>query len=109
MRSVRDTARMQRDRSGFDSLSRTEIAAHVEEHFVGFDVVVHPWNFHCLRMIIEHPRRECADDVAADFESLMDRRRLMHGAGDRLEILGVKSERIDEPIPTDDVEGVMGM
>src|SRR5438552_7364164 len=58
-------------------------------------------------MRIQESRRERADNVTADLESLMDRRRLMHGAGNRLEILRVKSEWINVAIPADDVERVM--
>ena len=84
---MRNSARMQRDRAGFDSAARSEISAHVKQNFVGFDVVVDPRNLDRFRMRIEQARRESADDVTANFKSLMDRRRLMHGAGDRLEIL----------------------
>src|SRR5438067_12384034 len=58
-------------------------------------------------MRIQESRRERTDNVTADLECLMDRRRLMHGAGNRLEILRVKSEWINVAIPADDVERVM--
>ena len=96
-----------RDRAGLDAFARTEIAAHVEEHFVGFDVVVHPRDLDRFRMIIEQARGEGADDVTANLEGLMNRRRLMDGAGDRLEVLRVERERINEAVPADDVERMM--
>src|SRR5438046_10493622 len=109
MRPVRNTARMERDRARLNAFARAEIAAHVKEYFVGFDVVVHPRNFHRFRMIIEHARRKGADDVTANLEGLMDWRRLMDGAGDRLEILRVEGEGIDEAIPAEDIERMMGV
>ena len=107
MWSVRNAARMQRDRRRFDSLARTEIAAHVKQNFVRFDVVVHPGNFHRLGMRIQESRCEGADDITANFKGLMNRRRLMDRAGDRLEILRVKCKRIDVTVPTDDIERVV--
>src|SRR5437764_14312313 len=68
---------------------------------------MHPWNFHSLGMRIEQARREGANNVAANRKSLMDRRRLMHGSGDRLEILSVERERIKITIPADRIEGMM--
>src|SRR5260370_39931562 len=58
-------------------------------------------------MRIQESRRERADNVTADLKCLMDRRRLMHGAGNRLEILRVKREWINVAIPADDVERMM--
>src|SRR5438552_19040138 len=58
-------------------------------------------------MGIEKTRRESADDVATNLKGLMDWGRLMNGAGDRLEILGVKRERINITVPTDDIERMM--
>ena len=109
MRTVRNAARMERDRAGFDAFARTEIAAHIKEHFVRFDVVVHPRDLDRFGMIIEQARREGADDVAANLERLMDRRRLMHRAGDRLEVLRVEGEGINVAVPADDIERVMRM
>src|SRR5438876_2209097 len=58
-------------------------------------------------MRIQESRRERTDNVTANLEGLMNRRRLMHGASNRLEILRVKSEWINVAIPADDVERVM--
>src|SRR5205809_8146116 len=104
MRSMRNSARMQRDRRRLDSFSRTKIAAHVKQYFVGFNVVVHQGNFDRFRMEVEVTRCECTDNVAANLEGLMDRRRLMHRARDRLKILRGKCERINVTLPADDIE-----
>src|SRR2546421_9357299 len=109
MRSMWNAARMQSDGTGFNPFARTEIATHIKKYFVRFDVIVHPGNLHGFRMIIEHPRCERTDDVAADFEGLMNRRRLMDRAGNRFEVLRVKRERINKAVPADNVEGVMGV
>src|SRR5947209_4970538 len=60
-------------------------------------------------MIIKHPWRESADYIAANLEGLVDRRRLMDRAGDRLEILGVKSKRVNVAVPANDIERMMGV
>src|SRR5438552_18369062 len=100
VRAVRDPARMQRNRAAFDPAARTKISAYIKQYLVGFDVVVHPWNFYGLGVRIEHARRERADQVATDLECLMDRRRLMYRARDRLEVLGVEGERIEKAVPS---------
>src|SRR5438477_1081294 len=103
MRSVRNSARMQRDRGRLDSATRPEITAHIKQNFVGFDVIVDPRNFYRFGMGIEKTRRERADNVSANLKRLMDRGRLMNRAGDRFEILGVKRERINVSIPADNI------
>src|SRR5439155_27156268 len=107
MRTVRNATRMQGDGPALDSAARSEIATHVKQNFVRFDVVVHPRNFYRLRVRIEQARRKCAHNVTANLKRLMDRRRLMHRAGDRLEILRVKSKRIKITIPADGIEWIM--
>src|SRR5947207_15990051 len=107
MRAVRDAARMQRDRAALNTAARSEISAHIKQDLIRLHVVVHPRNFHGLRMGIEEARCECANDVTTNLKRLMNRRRLMHRAGDRLEILGVERERIEITIPADRIEGMM--
>src|SRR6266480_5637421 len=94
MRAVRNPARMQCDRATLNTAAGTEIATHVKEDLIGFDVVVHPRNPDRFGMGIEHARRESADNVAANLERLVDWRRLMHRAGYRLEILRIECEQI---------------
>ena len=98
---------MQRDRSAFDAAPRTEISADVKQNFVGLHVVVHPRDLDRFRMRIEQARRERADDVTAHFKGLMNRRRLMHGAGDRFEVGGVEGKRIEIPVPAERIERMM--
>ena len=83
-----------------DAAARSEISADVKQNLVGFDVVMHPRDLDRFGMRIEKARRERADDIAANLKGLMDRRRLMDRAGDRLEILRVECERIDDSHPS---------
>src|SRR5439155_21168548 len=58
-------------------------------------------------MRIEQTRRERAHNIATNLKRLMDRRRLVNRAGDRLEILRIKREWIDVTIPADYIEWMM--
>src|SRR5437879_10199692 len=58
-------------------------------------------------MSIEKTRRKGANNVAADFERLMNWRRLMNRPRDRFEILRVERERIKIAVPTDGIERMM--
>src|SRR5262249_40990099 len=107
MRAVWNSARMQRNRSRFNPLSRSEISADVKQNFVSLDVVVNPRNFHGLGMGIEQTRRERANNITADLEGLMDWRRLMHRACDRFEIPCVKCEGVEIAVPANDIERMM--
>src|SRR5205807_1480730 len=99
--------RMESNRSALNSSTRSEIPAHIKEHFVRFHVVMHPRNLDCFRMGIEQARGKGADNVAADFKGLMNRRRLMHRSRDRLKILCVEGEWINISVPAHYIEGMM--
>src|SRR5437868_6896203 len=58
-------------------------------------------------MSIEEARCEGANNVTTNLKRLMDRWRLVHGSGDRLEILCVKREWIEITIPADCIERMM--
>src|SRR5438477_10541707 len=58
-------------------------------------------------MGIEQAWREGADNIATNLKRLMDWRRLVHGPGDRLEILRVERERINVTVPAHDIERMM--
>src|SRR5262245_57821422 len=107
MRPVRNPARMQRNRSRLNPTARPEIAAHVKQNFVRLDVIVHPRDPDGFWMRIEHAWGKCADDITANLECLMDWRRLVNCASNRLEVLRVKREWINVAIPADDVEWMM--
>src|SRR6476619_639577 len=80
MRSVRNSARMQGNRTALDPAPRPEIPADVKQNLVSFHVIMNPRNLDRLWMGIEETRRERADDITAHFKRLMDRRRLVHRA-----------------------------
>src|SRR5439155_6786240 len=107
VRTVWNAARMQRNRSWFNPAPRSEISAYVKQNFVRFHIVVHPRNLHGFRMRIEHPWSESADNVTANFKCLMDRRGLVDGAGNRLEVLRIKREWINVAIPANHIEWMM--
>src|SRR6266849_3984608 len=58
-------------------------------------------------MGIEKARRESANDVTANLKRLMNGRRLMDRAGDRLEVLRVEGEWINVAVPANNIEGMM--
>ena len=104
---MRNSARMQGDRSRFDPAARSEITAHVKQYLIRFDIIVDPRNFHCFRMGIEQAWRERANNVTANLKRLMDGRWLMDGAGNWLEVLGVERERVNVAIPPNNIERMM--
>src|SRR5437667_3494426 len=107
MRAMRNPARMQRNRAAFDPAARTKISTHIKQYLVRFDVVVHPRDFYGLRVRIEHARRKRAYDVAANLKCLMDRRRLMDRACNRLEVMSVEREWVEKAVPPNRVERMM--
>src|SRR5215471_18559820 len=109
MRTVRNSARMQGNGTRFDPSSGAKIAPHVKEHFVSLYVVVHPWNLDCLWMSIEEARGKGANDVAPNLEGLMNRWRLMDGAGNWLKVLCIKGKRIDITVPAEHVERMVSV
>src|SRR5947208_6714602 len=61
MRAVRNSARMQCDRATLDAPARPKISAHIKQHLVGFNVIMHPRNSYSLGMGVEHARSKGAD------------------------------------------------
>ena len=60
-------------------------------------------------VIVELARDEAADHEVARLEGEMDRRGLVDAPGDRLEVTDVERERVQIPVPADQVEGVEGV
>ena len=96
-----------RDRPVLDPLPAHELARRVEEHLVGIDVAVVVRRRDRLRMEVERPRAERADHESVALERLVHRRRLVHAADDRLEVVDVERPRIEHPVPPDDVARVV--
>jgi predicted Zn-dependent protease with MMP-like domain len=99
-----DAARLERERGLLDAAAAAEMAAHIIKHLVGLHVGMGVGNLDRLGVCIEQPRREGADHEARRVESLLHGRRLVDGARDRLEVVGVEREGIGHAVPADDVE-----
>ena len=61
----------------------------------------------CFRMEVQHSGAEGADHEPVGFKGLMDRRRHVVLASDRLEVHDVKCNRIDKAVPSDDIKGMV--
>src|SRR5262249_29509630 len=66
------------------------------------------WHLDRLRVGVEHSRRKRAKNEAGCVEGLLHGRRLVHGARDRLKIVGVEGKRVDHAVPADHVERMLG-
>src|SRR6185437_332382 len=104
MRPMWDTARMERNRAGFDALTAAKIAADVVDHLVRVDVAVIVGHRHRFGMVVQLARAERADDEVRPLERLMNWRRLMDATRNRLEIVDAEGVRIEETIPADDIQ-----
>src|ERR1700732_1109414 len=60
-----------------------------------------------LRMVIEQAGAEGTDDIIIPFKGLMHGRRLMHSAGDRLEIMNAECVGVATPVPSYRVKWMM--
>ncbi len=63
-------------------------------------------NLDGIGIIVEHPRAERADDKPLALESLVDGRRHVDGACDRLKIHDIERVRVAIAIPSHDIEHV---
>ncbi len=98
---------MVRDRPVLDSLPAHELAGGVEQHLIGVHVAVVVRRGDRLGVEIVRARAERADDEPVPLEGLVDRRRLMHAADDRLEVVDVERPGIELTVPPHHVERVM--
>src|SRR3954467_8099870 len=67
-----------------------------------------PGHAHGLRVMVEEPRSKRADNVTADLERLVNRRRQVNSTRQWLKIIRVERKWIDETIPADDIAWMMG-
>ena len=109
LRAVRVPARVQRDRAAADAraLAGLVVAADVEHDLVAVDVGVVVRHRHGQRVVVDLARHEVADDEVVALEDLVHRRRLVHAAGDRLEVGDVEGVRVEAAVPADHVERVL--
>ena len=98
-----------RDRALADAraLAGLVVAVDVEHDLVGVDVRVVVGHRDRQRVVVDLARHEVADDEVVALEDLVHRRRLVHPAGDRLEVGDVERVRVQAAVPADDVERVL--
>jgi hypothetical protein len=60
-----------------------------------------------IGVVVEQARHERADHEVISLEGLVNGRRLVQAAGDRLEVVDTEGPWIEVAIPTDDIEGVV--
>ena len=111
LRAVGVAAGVQRDRPEADAraLARLVVAADVEHHLVAVDVGVVVGHRDRLLVVVDLARAEVADHEVGALEDLVHRRRLVHLAGDRHEVLDVERVGVEAAVPADDVERVRGV
>src|SRR5690625_697351 len=107
--AVRVTARMQRDRPLTDpgALAGLVVTAAVEHHLVGVDVGVVVGDRDRQRVVVDLAGHEVAHHEVLPLEHLVHRGRLVHTAGDRLEVVDIEDVRVQTPVPADHVERVL--
>ena len=108
MRAMWNATRVQREGTLFHAAAAAELAANVIKHFIRFDIRVRVRDFDRFRMRIQHARGKGANHEAVRLERLVNGRRLVDRAGDGFEIVGVKREGIDEAVPANYIEWMMG-
>ena len=104
VRAVRHAVGVQRDRAVLDALAAHELGAGVVDHLVRHHVRVVVGHRHRVRIEVERPRAERADDEAVALERLVHRRRQVHAPDARLEVVDAERPRIVVAVPADDVE-----
>src|SRR5262249_20858673 len=104
--AVRNAARVEGKGADLDTATAAEVAAHIIDHLIGVDIAVVVGHRHRLGMVIQLARTERADNEARPFKRLVDRRRLMNTASDRLEVVDAEGIGIEIAIPADHIQRV---
>src|SRR5439155_127121 len=107
VRAVRNPGGMDRERRDLHASAAHEVAGHVVDDLVTVDVRVVVRRRDRERVVVELAGHERADDEVARLEGLVDGRRLVDPAGDRLEVTDVEPERPEVADPADEVERVV--
>src|SRR5205814_10150734 len=90
---VRDAGGMERERGKLHAAAAHEVTGHVVDDLVAVDVRMVVGRRDRERVVVELAGYERADDEVPGLERLVDRRRLVDPAGDRLEVRDVEPER----------------
>ena len=104
---MRDTSRVQRDHALFYVFTAHEIAIDVVEHLIAVDVAMVVRRRDGLRVVVVQARHEGADYKVAGGKGLVHGGRLVHPAGDGLEVVNAESIGVYVAVPADQVEGVV--
>ena len=104
MRAVRHAVGVQRHRSVLDALPAHELRACVVDHLVRHHVRVVVRHGHRVRIEVERPRAERADDEVVALERLVHRRRQVDAADARLEIVDAERPRVVVAVPSHEIE-----
>lgn len=107
MRPVGDAAGVEGEGGFLDTTTAAETTTDVIENLVGLDIAMGVGNLDRQGMGIEQTRGEGTDHESSGFESLVDRRGLMAGAGDRFEIVRVEGVGINKTIPANHIKRVL--
>ena len=100
---------MDRERRDLHAAPAHEVAGDVIDHLVAVDVRVVVRRRDRQGVVVELARHERADDEIPSLERLVDRRRLVDPARDRLEVGDVEAERPEVAVPADHVERVVAV
>jgi hypothetical protein len=109
VRSVWNTRGMQGDHPAGDMLAAHKVTIHVIQEFIAVDIAVIVRRRNALGMVVVHPGDEGADHKIVRFKGLMNGRRLVDPTRDGFEIMNAESEGIAASVPSDDIEGMMGV
>ena len=104
---MRNSLRMQRQRTDFDALARLVIAFNVIQHFITIKIRMVVRHDHRKRMKVERARAKRADHEVVRFKSLVRWRRHVMLANDRTEVIDVEAVGVIATIPTHDIKRVI--
>ena len=107
VRAVWDPGGVERERGDVHAAAAHEVAGDVVDDLVAVDVRVVVRRGDRERVVVELAGHERAHDEVPGLEGLVDRRRLVDAARDRLEVRDVEPERPQVAVPADDVERVV--
>src|SRR5450759_4095953 len=89
------------------SLARLVVTGDIEHDLVAVHIGVVVRDRDRERVVVDLARHEVADDEVVALEHLVDRGRLVHPTGDRLEVRDVEDIRIEASVPAHDIQRVV--
>src|ERR1019366_6847881 len=104
---MRQPADVMRERTLADAATGRVVALDVVQHLIRVEVAVVIGEVDRVGVPVELARDERADQQVGGLERLMDRWWYMKTTRAGLEVMNVERDRIDCPVPSDDVERMM--